>query len=105
MIYEMLSGINPFKLKNKNKFEKLQMIMEEDIKMLPMFSRDAADLLTQLLQRNVSYPLFSNLLQPKERLGSGPDGAKELKEHIFFSDTDWDDVLAKRIAPPFVPAI
>ena len=38
MIYEMLSGINPFKLKNKNKFEKLQMIMEEDVKMLPIFS-------------------------------------------------------------------
>jgi hypothetical protein len=49
MIYEMLSGINPFKLKNKNKFEKLQMIMEEDIKMLPMFSKDASDLLTKLL--------------------------------------------------------
>ena len=54
MIYEMLSGINPFKLKNKNKFEKLQMIMEEDIKMLPMFSQDATDLLTKLLMRNVS---------------------------------------------------
>lgn len=31
MIYEMLSGINPFKIKNKNKFEKLQMISEQDI--------------------------------------------------------------------------
>jgi len=45
MIYEMLSGINPFKLKNKSKFEKLQMITEQDINMLPMFSEDARDLL------------------------------------------------------------
>lgn len=31
MIYEMLSGINPFKIKNKNKYEKLQMITDTDI--------------------------------------------------------------------------
>jgi hypothetical protein len=31
MIYEMLSGINPFKIKNKNKFEKLQMITDQDV--------------------------------------------------------------------------
>lgn len=86
MIYEMLSGINPFKLKNKNKFEKLQMIMEEDIKMLPMFSQDATDLLTKLLMRN-----------PKHRLGSGPTGAQDIKDHIFFYDVDWDDMLAKQV--------
>ena len=33
MIYEMLSGINPFKLKNLNKYEKLQLIAEKDIEM------------------------------------------------------------------------
>eukprot|EP00349_Pseudokeronopsis_sp_Brazil_P000243 CAMPEP_0202960934 /NCGR_PEP_ID=MMETSP1396-20130829/5063_1 /ASSEMBLY_ACC=CAM_ASM_000872 /TAXON_ID= /ORGANISM="Pseudokeronopsis sp., Strain Brazil" /LENGTH=71 /DNA_ID=CAMNT_0049680465 /DNA_START=639 /DNA_END=854 /DNA_ORIENTATION=- len=31
LIYEMLSGINPFKVRNKNKFEKLQMITDMDI--------------------------------------------------------------------------
>lgn len=55
MMYEMLSGVNPFKLKNRSKYEKLQMIMDEDIKMLPIFSKDAADLLTGLLQRDVSH--------------------------------------------------
>lgn len=55
MIYEMLSGINPFKLKNKSKYEKLQMITEEDIRMLPIFSPEARSLLTQLLQRDVSF--------------------------------------------------
>jgi hypothetical protein len=29
----MLSGINPFKVRNKNKFEKLQMILEDEIEM------------------------------------------------------------------------
>lgn len=35
MIYEMLSGINPFKLRNKSKYEKLQMILEDEIQMQP----------------------------------------------------------------------
>lgn len=63
MIYEMLSGINPFKIKNKNKFEKLQMITESDIDMLPIFSDEARSLLEGLLERN-----------PKKRLGSGREG-------------------------------
>lgn len=31
LLYEMLSGINPFKVKNKNKYQKLLMITEEKI--------------------------------------------------------------------------
>jgi hypothetical protein len=34
----MLSGINPFKIRNKTKLEKLQMITESKIKMFPLFS-------------------------------------------------------------------
>jgi hypothetical protein len=45
MIYEMLSGINPYKVRNKNKFEKLQMILEDEIEMQPMFSEDAISLI------------------------------------------------------------
>ena len=64
MIYEMLSGINPFKLRNKNKFEKLQMITDRDIPMRPEFSDSASSLLTCLLKRNVSscMQLFSELI-------------------------------------------
>ena len=53
MIYEMISGRNPFKVKNKNKFEKLQMITDSDIPMLPIFSEDARSLLEGFLDRNV----------------------------------------------------
>ena len=54
MIYEMLSGINPFKVRNKNKFEKLQMITDRDIEMRPEFSDSATSLLRGLCKRNVS---------------------------------------------------
>ena len=53
MVYEMLSGINPFKVRNKNKYEKLRMITDLEIKMLPMFSANAQQLLTGFLERNV----------------------------------------------------
>jgi len=45
MIYEMLSGINPYKVRNKNKFEKLQMILDDEIEMQPMFSDEARSLI------------------------------------------------------------
>ena len=77
MLYEMLSGINPFKLKNKNKYEKLQMITNQDIRMLPVFSDEATSLLVGLLKRN-----------PKERLGT--NGVEEIKSHIFFDGMDWE---------------
>ena len=55
MIFEMLSGINPFKVRNKTRMEKLQMITERDIEVSPeTFSEAAASLLTGLLKRNVS---------------------------------------------------
>jgi len=53
MIYEMLSGINPYKVRNKNKFEKLQMILEDEIEMQPMFSEDAISLIQGLLSKKV----------------------------------------------------
>ncbi len=42
-------------------------------------------------------------LQPKYRLGQ--QGAKEIKEHPFFSDIDWEMVLQKKYEPPFKPKV
>jgi hypothetical protein len=50
----MLSGVNPFKLRNKNRNEKLQMILENKIIMFPIFSEIAKDLLQKLLVTDVS---------------------------------------------------
>lgn len=42
---------------------------------------------------------------PNRRLGSGKGDAEEIKAHPFFKDVNWDDVLQKRIPPPYCPTI
>ena len=39
-------------------------------------------------------------LDPKKRLGV--ENKNEIKQHPFFEGIDWDDVLNKRLVPPFV---
>ena len=42
---------------------------------------------------------------PTRRLGSGKADAEEIKRHPFFKDVNFDDVLHKRIPPPYFPTI
>lgn len=42
---------------------------------------------------------------PTRRLGATEADATEIKSHLFFKDTNWDDVFHKRIPSPFYPAI
>lgn len=42
---------------------------------------------------------------PTRRLGSTKADAEEIKRHPFFKDVNFDDVLNKRIPPPYFPTI
>lgn len=42
---------------------------------------------------------------PARRLGSGKSDAEEIKRHPFFKDVSFDDVLNKRIPPPYFPTV
>jgi len=42
---------------------------------------------------------------PQTRLGCGPEGAKEVKEHPFFKSIDWELLEKKECQPPFVPDV
>ena len=50
----------------------------------------ASSLLHQLLEKD-----------PKKRIGT--NGIEELKNHAYFADIDWDDVLQKKLKPPYIP--
>lgn len=39
------------------------------------------------------------------RLGSSPDDAQEIKNHSFFKNINWDNLLKKKVEPPFKPKI
>ena len=43
--------------------------------------------------------------EPEKRLGSGRGDAEEIKRHPFFKGVNWDDMLAKKVPPPFYPSI
>uniref|UniRef100_A0A667GUU9 Ribosomal protein S6 kinase n=1 Tax=Lynx canadensis TaxID=61383 RepID=A0A667GUU9_LYNCA len=42
---------------------------------------------------------------PKKRLGAGPQGAQEVKNHPFFQGLDWAALAARKIPAPFRPQI
>lgn len=42
---------------------------------------------------------------PSKRLGGGPNDAKEIMDHAFFSSIDWSDLVQKKIPPLFKPQV
>ena len=51
--------------------------------------------------------LINRLLEinPKKRIGYGENDSKQIKEHPYFNDIDWNKYLNKEIEPPFVPKL
>lgn len=91
MLYRMLCGAKPFKGKVDRDLDKA--VVEREPKFPPdIFSPEATDLLTGLLQK-----------RPEKRLGCGPRGMEEIKDHPFFHSIDWGLLEAGYIDPPFVP--
>lgn len=93
MLYKLLKGHSPFRQhKTKDKHEIDRMTMTMNVELPDSMSTEMKSLLEGLLKREV-----------EERLGCKGKGAKELKEHEFFNDMDWNQVYQLRYPPPLIP--
>ena len=43
-------------------------------------------------------------VDPRTRLGFGPKGIQSIMSHKWFADIDWDELEAKLVPAPFIPA-
>ncbi|XP_059362119.1 RAC-beta serine/threonine-protein kinase [Carassius carassius] len=92
VMYEMMCGRLPFY--NQDHERLFELILMEEIRFPRNLSPEAKALLAGLLKKD-----------PKQRLGGGPEDAKEVMTHKFFSSMNWYDVLQKKLSPPFKPQV
>ncbi|KAM6910800.1 ribosomal protein S6 kinase beta-1 [Lycodopsis pacificus] len=90
LMYDMLTGAPPFTGENRKKT--IDKILKCKLSLPPYLTQEARDLLKKLLKRNASL-----------RLGAGPGDAAEVQAHPFFRHINWDDLLARKVEPPFKP--
>ncbi|GAA6233224.1 serine/threonine-protein kinase Sgk1-like isoform X2 [Lates japonicus] len=91
VLYEMLYGLPPFY--SRNTAEMYNNILHKAPVLKPNVSNAGRELLEGLLQKDRT-----------KRLGV-KDDFLELKYHSFFSPINWDDLMAKKITPPFIPSV
>ena len=92
LIYEMLVGYSPFKMK---KGEQLNIEKyKEPVPLYNHFTPEAKMIITDLL-----------VVEPNKRLGYGSNGTENIKKHPFFKNINWDDLYNKKVEPEFVPKI
>lgn len=92
VMYEMMCGRLPFY--NRDHEVLFTLILMEDVKFPRNISAEAKDLLSGLLVKD-----------PNRRLGGGPDDARDIMAHPFFSSINWTDLNQKKITPPFKPQV
>ncbi|XP_014480747.1 PREDICTED: RAC serine/threonine-protein kinase-like isoform X3 [Dinoponera quadriceps] len=92
VMYEMMCGRLPFYNRDHEKL--FTLILLEEVRFPRTISNEARDMLGGLLIKD-----------PSRRLGGGPNDAKDIMNHAFFSCINWTDLVQKKIPPPFKPQV
>lgn len=91
VLYEMLHGLPPFF--NTDVAQMYENILHQPLQIPGGRTVAACDLLQGLLHKD-----------QRQRLGSKEDFL-DIKNHMFFSPINWDDLYHKRLTPPFNPNV
>ncbi|KAI9911050.1 hypothetical protein PsorP6_010865 [Peronosclerospora sorghi] len=92
LLYEMLAGYPPFY--DENPFGIYQKILDGKVDFPKHFDSKAKDLIKKLLSQDRT-----------KRLGCLRGGSDDVKKHKYFAKVDWDAVLARSDAPPYLPPV
>ncbi|KAL8610401.1 RAC-gamma serine/threonine-protein kinase [Nucella lapillus] len=92
VMYEMMCGRLPFY--NRDHDVLFELILLQNVKFPRNLSEEAKSLLSGLLAKN-----------PKRRLGGSEADVTEITSHPFFQCINWEDLAAKKIAPPYKPKV
>ena len=92
VMFEMLSGRLPFPIKRGIKLN--PKIYNRPVDFPKTMTNEAKDLIQKLL-----------VVDPNKRLGEGPNGSQNIKNHPFFKGINWEDAYNRKIRPPFIPKL
>ncbi|KAL0276314.1 UNVERIFIED_CONTAM: hypothetical protein PYX00_003907 [Menopon gallinae] len=92
VLYEMLFGWPPFYCRDTSKM--YDRIVNKPLCLKGTITESARDVLCKLLEKDKT-----------KRLGSGYGDFEDVKSHSFFKYINWDDLINKKIKPPFNPQV
>ena len=94
IIFEFMNGYRPYLGRNRKEIKEEVLSKQIHVHRKQLFengwSFESGDLINKLLYR-----------KPHKRLGS--NGIKEIKEHTWFKNINWEELLNKNMKSPFVP--
>ncbi|XP_065347252.1 serine/threonine-protein kinase N isoform X2 [Cloeon dipterum] len=92
LIFEMLVGESPFP--GDDEEEVFDSIVNDEVRYPRFLTLEAIAIMRRLLRKN-----------PDRRLGSSERDAEDVKKQAFFRSIQWEELLHRRVKPPFVPTV
>jgi len=90
LMYEMAAGYPPFFADQP--IQIYEKIVSGKVRFPSHFSSELKELLRSILQVDLT-----------KRYGNLRNGVNDIKNHKWFSSTEWEEVYQKKVEPPFVP--